>query len=133
MPLVRIETRRGLTAQQKTAVLDAVHAALVAAFGIPDHDRRQRIIEYDTDDFEVPAGKDRYLVVTIDALAGRPLDAKRTLYREIAERVEEAGIAREDVVIVLHEIPHENWGTRGGFAAVDLGIGPTRTSATGER
>jgi hypothetical protein len=43
MPLVRLEVRQGRSATQKQALLDAAHAALVEALGIPDHDRMQRI------------------------------------------------------------------------------------------
>jgi hypothetical protein len=78
MPLVTIETRRGLTVDQKKLVFDAVHAALVTAFQIPESDRHQRIVEYEPEDFEIPPGKgDRYMVVEIDAFAGRSNDAKR--------------------------------------------------------
>ncbi len=124
MPHVKVETRRGLTHQQKRELLEAAHAALVAAFGIPDTNRVGRIVEYAPEDFEAPAGKgERFTIVTIDALAGRSLDAKRALYRELVTRLEAAGVPRNDVVIVLHEVPPENWGTRGGQAACDLDLG----------
>ena len=50
MPLVRLEIRRGQSAAQKQALLDAAHGALVEALGIPDHDRTQRIVEHARDD-----------------------------------------------------------------------------------
>ena len=56
MPLVRLEVRQGRSATQKQALLDATHAALVEALGIPDHDRTQRIVEHAREDFELPAG-----------------------------------------------------------------------------
>jgi phenylpyruvate tautomerase PptA (4-oxalocrotonate tautomerase family) len=124
MPLVMIETRRGLSAETKHRLFDAVHGALVAAFKIPDHDRGQRLVEYAPEDFEIPPGKgERFTIVTIEAFAGRSLDAKRALYREIVERMETAGVPRTDVFIVLKEIPTENWGLRGGVAGCDIDLG----------
>ena len=124
MPLVTIETRRGLSSETKAQLFDAVYQALMAAFKIPDHDRTQRIVEYAEADLEIPPGRGpRYTLVSIEAFAGRSLDAKRNLYREIATRFEAAGIPRTDVSIVLKEIPVENWGLRGGIAACDLDLG----------
>ena len=57
MPLVRLEVRQGRSATQKRALLDAAHAALMEALGVPDHDRMQRIVEHHREDFELPPGR----------------------------------------------------------------------------
>jgi phenylpyruvate tautomerase PptA (4-oxalocrotonate tautomerase family) len=54
---------------------------------------------------------------------GRSLDAKRKLYRLVVEGLKAAGVARDRVLIVLHEPPLENWGIRGGQAATDVQLG----------
>ena len=54
-PLVRIEIIKGRTAAERKQLLDAVHAALVEAFGIPDDDRTQLIVEHDPEYFEIPS------------------------------------------------------------------------------
>jgi phenylpyruvate tautomerase PptA (4-oxalocrotonate tautomerase family) len=124
MPLVKVETRRGLSAERKRLVLDAVHAALVTAFRIPESDRHQRVVEYDAGDFEIPPGKgERYTIVEIDAFAGRSLDAKRLLYKEIVSGLGQAGIPPGDVLIVVRDVARENWGLRGGQAASDIDLG----------
>lgn len=124
MPLVKIETRRGLTAEQKRLALDAVHDALVTAFRIPMSDRHQRIVEYDEEDFEIPPGKsERYMIVEIDAFAGRSIDAKRLLYKEIVAGLGAAGIEPEDVLILVRDAARENWGVRGGQAGSDIDLG----------
>jgi phenylpyruvate tautomerase PptA (4-oxalocrotonate tautomerase family) len=124
MPLVTIETRRGLPPELKRGMLDAVHEALVDCFRIPDHDRTQRVVEHAPEDFEVPPGRGpRYTLVTIVAFAGRSLEAKRALYKTIADRFEALGVPRLDVLIVLHEEPRENWGMRGGVAGCDVELG----------
>lgn len=124
MPVVKIDTRRGLPVETKKRLLDAVHDALVTAFKIPDHDRTQRLVEHAPEDFEIPPGKgERYTVVELLVFAGRSVDAKRALYREIVERFEAIGIPRMDVFIVLLESPVENWGLRGGIAGCDIDFG----------
>jgi phenylpyruvate tautomerase PptA (4-oxalocrotonate tautomerase family) len=124
MPLVMIEARRGMPPELKRGLLDAVHEALVACFRIPDHDRHQRVVEYAPEDFEIPAGRgERFTIVTIVAFAGRSLDAKRALYKTIADRFESLGVPRRDVFIVLQEAPVENWGLRGGVAGCDIDFG----------
>ena len=70
------------------------------------------------------APQDTYTRVTIDCFAGRTIDAKRQLYREIVERLEGLGIPRQDVSILLRESPTENWGS-GGQAASDYDLGFT--------
>jgi phenylpyruvate tautomerase PptA (4-oxalocrotonate tautomerase family) len=124
MPLVTIETRRGLPPVTKRQLFDATHEALMAAFKIPDHDRGQRLIEYAPEDFEIPPGRgERFTIVTIEAFAGRSIEAKRALYRELVNRFEAAGVPKADVFIVLKEIPMENWGLRGGIAGCDIDFG----------
>jgi hypothetical protein len=50
MPLVTMTVRKPKSATFKTAVLEAVHAALVSS-GVPQADRIQRVIELDAADF----------------------------------------------------------------------------------
>lgn len=124
MPLVMVETREGKTAETKKALLDAIHEALVEAFEIPDDDRQQRILEYPADDFEVPPGKTpNHVLVTIDAFPGRSARAKRELFAGIVRRFADLGIDPFDVLIIINEIPLENWGIRGGQSAADVDLG----------
>jgi phenylpyruvate tautomerase PptA (4-oxalocrotonate tautomerase family) len=123
MPLVTIETRKGLDGSQKAALFDAVHAALVSAFRIPGSDRNQRLIEYDAADFESQGKGERFTIVTIDAFAGRSIDAKRLLYREMAANLERVGVPPGDLVVVVHDVALGNWGIRGGQAAADVELG----------
>lgn len=125
MPSTLIEVRRELAEDQQVALMDAVHAALVAAFRIPAEDRYLRIQAYPPHAMVNGPGAgvaDTYLRVTIDCFSGRSLDAKRALYREIVERLEPLGIPREHVLILLRESPPENWGA-GGIPASDIDLG----------
>ena len=84
MPLVRLEVRQGRSATQKQALLDATHAALMEALGIPDHDRMQRIVEHAREAFELPpASSDDFVLVEVTMFAGRSRQAKRRLYQAL--------------------------------------------------
>jgi phenylpyruvate tautomerase PptA (4-oxalocrotonate tautomerase family) len=126
MPHVLIETRREYSEAEEVALMDAVHGALQRAFRIPPSDRHVRLLAHEPHRFACPPGKaqpDRYTQVSIDAFAGRSIDAKRALYQQIVESLEPLGIPRDHISIVVREIPLTNWGIRGGAAACDIDLG----------
>jgi phenylpyruvate tautomerase PptA (4-oxalocrotonate tautomerase family) len=126
VPHVLIETRREYPQAEEVALIDAVHGALVRAFRIPESDRHVRLLVHAPHRFAVPPGldqPDRFVQVSIDAFAGRSVDAKRALYREIVEALEPLGIPRDHVSVVVRDIETESWGIRGGQAACDVELG----------
>src|SRR5574340_1642003 len=126
MPAVRGEARRWMSRETKKAVLDAVHASLVLAFEVPDSNRNQQVVEYAAEDFEASADKgEHFTVITIEAFAGRSVDAKRALYQDLVRRLEPLGIPSNDLMVIVHDVPLESWGTRGGKAACDLETSPS--------
>ncbi|HEY6002424.1 MAG TPA: tautomerase family protein [Anaeromyxobacter sp.] len=123
MPIVHVHVRAGRPAAQKKAILDGLHAALVEAFHIPDHDRNQLLHEHAAADFETRHG-DGAVLVELSVFPGRSLEAKRKLYEGVVRNLERgAGVDPAKVLIVLHEPPLEDWGIRGGKAAADVQIG----------
>lgn len=124
MPSTRIETRKGWLGAQKRDFIEAVQAALVAGILIPEGDRCVRLVEYDEDAFIVGADKGpRYSVVEISLFTGRSIEAKRRLYAELVTRVAPFGLAPQDLKVILHEVPRENWGLRGiPGSETDLGF-----------
>jgi phenylpyruvate tautomerase PptA (4-oxalocrotonate tautomerase family) len=124
MPLVRIEIIKGRTAAERKRLLDAVHAALVEAYGIPDADRTQRVVEHDPEYFEIPPGaSERYTLIEITAFPGRSATAKRRLYEAIVRNLDRAGVPSTDISVVLHEPPMQNWGIQGGTPASEVDLG----------
>jgi phenylpyruvate tautomerase PptA (4-oxalocrotonate tautomerase family) len=124
MPVSRIEARKGFDGEKKRALTEAVHGALVEAFKIPEHDRFIRFVEYEPEDFVTPQGSEEtYVLVEITAFSGRSMDAKRALYQTIVKRFEAIGVAKQDVRIILYEVPKENWGIRGGVPASEVNLG----------
>jgi phenylpyruvate tautomerase PptA (4-oxalocrotonate tautomerase family) len=124
MPLVKLSMIEGRTVEEKHAVADAVHTALVESFKISEYDRNIRIEEYKRENFLLPPEKsEKYILVEITAFAGRILDAKRLLYKNITENLKKLGIDSTDILIIICEEPMENWGIRGGIPACDLDLG----------
>ncbi|MBK7975116.1 MAG: tautomerase family protein [Deltaproteobacteria bacterium] len=126
MPATTIEVRTTYSPAEETAIIDAVHAALVEAFRIPAQDKTLRLIAHEPHRFPCPPGKakpEAFTLISIDAFAGRSLDAKRALYRAIVRNLELLGIPPDHVKVVLREHPTSNWGIRGGQAGCDVEIG----------
>jgi phenylpyruvate tautomerase PptA (4-oxalocrotonate tautomerase family) len=124
MPLVKLSMIEGRTLEEKQAVADGVHAALIESFKIRTNDINIRIEEYKKENFILPPGNsEKYILVEITAFKGRSLEAKRSLYKKIIFNLEKIGIDSDDVFIIVYEEPLENWGIRGGFPACDVDLG----------
>ena len=126
MPSALIEVRRKYTPEQEVALIEAVHSAMVEAFKIPLEDRNLRLVAHEPHRFTAPPDRAKpewFTQVTIDAFAGRSLDAKRKLYGAIVRNLAALGVPEDHVVVLLREAPKENWGIRGGKAAVDVQLG----------
>lgn len=124
MPSVTLHMIKGRAPEERKALLDAVHAALVESFRIPENDRFQRVLQYEPGDFEFPPEKsDKFLFVELSVFPGRSLEAKRGLYKGIVDSLEALGMDRGDVMILLHEPPMENWGLRGGVPGSEVKLG----------
>jgi len=124
MPDVCIEVKRGWIGTRKAAVLDAVHAAMVQAIRIPEHDRVLRLVEHEPEDFAIPPGRSAMFTrIEIMLFAGRTLAAKHQLYQAIVRNLGTLGVPALDIKIVLVEVPAENWGIRGGQPASEVELG----------
>lgn len=126
MPFVLIEIRRECSAAEETALMDAVHVAVVTALKLPADDRIVRLQVHAPQRFACPPGKSRpelFTLISIDLFSGRSLEAKRNLYAAIAANLGVLGIPADHILVRLSEIPRENWGVRGLPASeIDLGF-----------
>lgn len=134
MPYARIEIPRGWTLCPRRRLLDAVDESFVSVLGLPSRDSFLRLCEYDPDEGAcVPARHGpHFLFLEIQMFAGRSLEIKRHLYRDLLSRLVALGLPAGDVTIALVEIPLDNWGLQGGCPASEL-VEPTRTIATDRR
>ena len=115
MPLLRIDLIEGRTDAELKALLDALHAAMLAAFKVPERDRYQivhehpptRMIVEDTG-LGIPRTDKVVVLQVITRWRGR--EAKENFYRLVCEHLErDCGISPSDVVICLVENSDEDW------------------------
>ncbi len=121
MPLVTLTTCKPQSADCKSVVLDAIHAALVSV-GVPAADRFQRVIELSPDNVRIDPGypdvagarSDNFLLIEILWSVGRSVKVKRALLADLMARLMAGGIDTEQVMVVFKEVGWENWSFAGG-------------------
>ncbi len=122
MPLVTITLRKGKSTDFKSAVLGAVHRALIAS-GVPEADRFQRVLELGADDFRFDAAypdlgtprTDDFVLVEILLSVGRSVKVKRKILADIVGALATApGLHPDNVMVVFKETAWENWAFGGG-------------------
>jgi len=124
MPLARIEVRRSWPPEQVQAIIEAIYLAQTDALKVPEGDRQIRFVEHKPEHFHAPPGKtENYTLVEINMFAGRSMATKRALYQAIVTNLGTLGIASSDIIIVLNEIPLENWAVWGCVPASEADLG----------
>ena len=122
MPFVTLNVRKPKTAAFKSAVLGAVHGALIAS-GVPEKDRFQRVLELEADDFRYdgeypdlasPRTED-FVLIEILLSVGRSVKVKRKILADImASLSRDLGLDPEHVMVCFKETQWENWAFGGG-------------------
>ena len=122
MPLVTLTIRKRKSAEFKSAVLSAVHHALVTS-GVPEKDRFQRVLELSPDDFRfdpdypdvaVPRTDD-FVLIEILLSVGRSVKVKKKILADILAAVaKDPGLNPDNVMVVFKETLWENWAFAGG-------------------
>lgn len=126
MPHVHFTLRRRPDPDFAPAVSRAVHRALTETFGIRDDDLLHVFDEHDGRTFAVhptylgtPRTED-FVLVEVYCNPGRSAEVKRAFYRRAAELLRDgAGVAPDDVVVRVVEVPRENWSLGGGLMQGD--------------
>jgi phenylpyruvate tautomerase PptA (4-oxalocrotonate tautomerase family) len=122
MPLVTLTVREGRSSEFKSAVLSAVHSALVAS-GVPEKDRFQRVLELNADDFrfdtEYPdlasPRNDDFVLIEILLSVGRSVKVKKQILAHLMAGLAKApGLNPENVMVCFKETLWENWAFGGG-------------------
>ncbi|SRR5262245_11609629 len=117
MPLVTVTVRQGKSGKFKSAVLGAVHSALIAS-GVPERDRFQRVLELSLDDFrfdpEYPdltaRRTDDFILIEILLSVGRSLKVKKKIVADILAGVsKDPGLNGENAMVCFKETLWENW------------------------
>jgi len=120
MPLQRIDLT-GRSTEQRRAIADAVHRALVETCGVPEQDRFQIVEAHEhgaimfAPEYLGIRHQDPVLVqITLNT--GRTLEQKQRLYRRMAELCSAAGVPANDLVVSLVEVAKDCWSFGDGVA-----------------
>jgi 4-oxalocrotonate tautomerase len=127
MPLIRISLKKGRSVEERRAIADCVHTALVEAIGIPVDDRFQVVTEYGSDGLGSELFYDAHylgiertdgiIFVQVFLRKGRTVEAKQTFYQRLVDLLTERVRARpEDVLITLSENESADWSFGNGIA-----------------
>jgi phenylpyruvate tautomerase PptA (4-oxalocrotonate tautomerase family) len=124
MAIARIEVFAGLSSAEKQDRAKAVHRALVEALQVPEEDPTVLVSEVGADGVILPAGvTDSCTIVEVTLFAGRSASTKQRLYEEVTISLENVGVPRPDVMVVLVEVPREDWALWGGTPASQVELG----------
>ena len=121
MPLVTITVCKPKSLLFKDTVLNAVHAALVAA-GVPETDRFQRVIELDAENFRFDTHypdtkKERnhdFVLIEILWSVGRSVQVKQQVLECLMKRLCDKSMNPENIMVCFRETLPENWSFAGG-------------------
>jgi hypothetical protein len=127
MPYVTITLTRGKSREYLERVSDAVHEALVEAFGMKPGDRFQEIHQLDSADlifdrdFRGGPRSDDFIVFRITDGPHRKDAAKRQFYKTLVARLgKDVGLRPEDVFVILGSAGVEDFSFAGGVSAADV-------------
>lgn len=135
MPLVRIDLNRGRNATDVRLIADAIHDAIVEAYGIPLRDRFQIVTQHEAGSIiaqDAGLGFERgdgVVMIQIFTQRGRSVQAKQALYAGINARLGAVGVAGTDVFIGYVESGPEDWSF--GFGVAQYITGEIAVPASG--
>ncbi|MEM8533231.1 MAG: tautomerase family protein [Chloroflexota bacterium] len=115
MAQIKIYGLRECLATKRKMLSNAIHAAVMEAFGLPEEKRFHRFVLLDREDFIFPSDRsEHYTIIEISIFSGRSDTAKRQLIQLLFQNVAQAtGTNPQDIEITLVETPPVNWGIRG--------------------
>jgi hypothetical protein len=122
MPLIRIDAVAGRTPTQIKDLLDAVHRAVLSAFGVPTRDRYQIYQEHAPTHMVVEdtgLGIERTKNVVLISVTSAPRDDEKKfrLYQDLVRELQAScGIAPTDVVISIVSNTKADWSFGNGEA-----------------
>ena len=115
MAQVKVYAFRSELNRWRVQLSDSVHASLVHVLKLPESKRFQRFFPLDPADFIFPPDRsERYTIIEIEMFTGRNPDTLQALIRDLQARwVRDLGADPNDLELVLHQTPAEQWGIRG--------------------
>ncbi|WP_454801274.1 tautomerase family protein [Mucilaginibacter phyllosphaerae] len=123
MPLITLTLLEGRTTEEKHAILNQVHECIVTKAGTPEHDRFQRVIELNKDNFvydsfypELKTSRtESFMIIEILFSVGRSVKVKKMLLADLMARLDGINVSPNDVMVCFQETAWENWAFANGI------------------
>ncbi|MFZ3003192.1 MAG: tautomerase family protein [Undibacterium umbellatum] len=125
MPMSRVSLLKGKSPAYLQALSDALHQALVDAYGVPLKDRFQLIQQHEANelvfdrDYLSHQGKPRsddFVLIQITAGRQRSSATKAAFYRKLIELLAKSpGLRAEDVMVIINTTAVEDWSFSSGL------------------
>lgn len=121
MPFLRVDAYEGRSKEQVRELLDAIHRAILSAFGVPLRDRYQVYQEHSESNFIVQdtgLGIDRTKNVIFIGITSRQRteEQKTNLYTKLVEELKSCGIVQSDIVVSIVTNSDADWSFGNGRA-----------------
>jgi phenylpyruvate tautomerase PptA (4-oxalocrotonate tautomerase family) len=121
MPFLRVDAYEGRSKEQVKELLDAIHRAVLLAFGVPVRDRYQVYQEHSESNFIVQdtgLGIERTKKVVFIGITSRQRteQQKTRLYTKLVEELDACGIGQNDIVVSLVVNSDADWSFGNGRA-----------------
>ena len=125
MPLVSIEVIKQYSKEEEITLMHAVNSA----FKLSDDAINIRLFTHEPHRFfispteaklEIPA--ELHTIINIDCYPGRTTETKSRLYRLLIDNLQQCGIPKDHLNILLRESSLENWGDLGEHADSKIGM-----------
>lgn len=122
MPVAKVHISRAQAQRLLTVLPSSISQALAHAYQIPESDVQVLINAYE--EGYLTSHHEGFIFIEILAIEGRSKDAKKALYAKMVENVcRDTSIPSASVLIMLHEMPRDNCGVRGGQMASEVELG----------
>jgi phenylpyruvate tautomerase PptA (4-oxalocrotonate tautomerase family) len=121
MPFLRVDAYEGRSKEQVKELLDAIHRAILSAFGVPLRDRYQVYQEHSESNFIVQdtgLGIDRTKNVVFIKVTSRQRteEQKTNLYTKLVEELKACSIVQSDIVVSIVTNSDADWSFGNGRA-----------------
>ena len=126
MPFLRVDAYEGRNKQQVKDLLDAIHRAILSAFGVPLRDRYQVYQEHSESNFIVQdtgLGIERSKnAIFIGITSRHRTDAQKLeLYKKLVDELKTCGVESNDIVVTVVTNGDADWSFGYGRAQFETG------------
>ena len=120
MPYSRITTNFLL--KKESAFIDDFHKIMLSTLKIPENDRLIALFQKPEGFYQPPNYTENYIVFEISLFAGRTMQTKRKLYKELIALASSFGGENCRANIILIEVEKDNWGVERGVPASEIDL-----------